>query len=157
MRSCSRSYTNPAASPEFLPTRPIPERNVGLGSLRLECLDDLRRAVAAVGSRFTNRDLVPILDALELLQIRLVVVSCSRRDLGIQDDPTVGVDRLMHFIFELPRRSLLLGQGGVGVGATAVRLVGQLALCSRDRSFPVDAAALRLPASLVQGRCEPAN
>jgi hypothetical protein len=91
--------------------------------LLLQRANDGRRAIAAIGGRFTNRDLVLIFDSLELREVGLIVVSCSRRDFRIQDDPTVGVDRLMDFILELPRGSLLLRQRGIWVGATVVGLV----------------------------------
>ena len=92
--------------------------------LALERANDVRRAVSPIGDRFTDRDLVVLSNTLELREIRLVVVPCSGRHLRIQDDPTVGIDRLMHFVLQLPRRSLLLSQRGVWIGAAAMRLVG---------------------------------
>ena len=102
----------------------IPEWDEGLDSLFFQRLDDLRGAVAAVSNGLLNGQLVPISHPLDLLQVRLIVVSGSGRHLRIQDDPTVGIDRLMDFVFELPRRTLLLSQRGVGIGAAAVRLIG---------------------------------
>jgi len=100
-----------------------PEGDVGSHGLLLQRANDGRRAIAAIGGRFTNRDLVLIFDSLELREVGLIVVPGSGRDFRIQDDPTVGVDRLMDFILELPQGSLLLRQRGIGVGATAVGLV----------------------------------
>jgi len=103
---------------------PIPERNVGLNSLFFQRPNDLRRAIAAVRNGLINRQLVSISDPPDLLQIRLIILSGTGRDLRIQDHPTIGIDRLMDFVFELQRRTLLLSQRRVGIGAAAVRLIG---------------------------------
>jgi hypothetical protein len=50
-----------------------------------------------------DRDLVPVSDTPQLVEVGLVVVSSSGRNLGVQNDATVGVD---------PRRSALLRQRG---------------------------------------------
>ncbi len=67
-------------------------------------------------------------DALELFQIRLTVVYRARRNVRVENDARLGVDRLMHFVFELQGRPILAGQGGVGVRATMVRVVGNFPL-----------------------------
>src|SRR5262249_56509739 len=60
---------------------PIPERDVGLNSRFFQRLDDLRGAISAVSNCLINGQLVPISHPLDLRQIRLVVLSCSGRDL----------------------------------------------------------------------------
>jgi hypothetical protein len=91
--------------------------------LFLQRANDGRRAIAPIGGRFMNRNVVQVFYSLELGEVGLIVVSRSRRDLRNLNYPAVGVDRLMHFILELPRGSLLLSQCGIRVGTTAVGLV----------------------------------
>src|SRR4029079_17140837 len=106
-----------------VPHAAAPQRNVGSRLLTLERANDVRRAVSPIRGRFTNRDLIASSHAFQLREIRLVVMSCSSRHLRIQNDPTVGVDRLMHFILQLPRGSLLLSKRALGIGTTARRTV----------------------------------
>ena len=90
--------------------------------------DDVRRTVATISGHFNNRESASLFDSLELLQIGLVVVPRSGGNVRVQDHAAVGVDALMHFVLELPRCTFLLGQGGVGIGATTVGLIRQFAL-----------------------------
>ena len=92
--------------------------------MALECLDDFRRAVASVSNRFMDGNLILFANAIELFQIRLVVVTAAGRHFSIENDPTVGINCLMHFVFELPGRPLLLGERRIWIGTTAVRLIG---------------------------------
>ena len=45
--------------------------------------------------------LASLFDSLELLQIGLIVVSGSGGDMCVQNNTAVGIDALMHFVFEL--------------------------------------------------------
>src|SRR6476659_5334351 len=82
----------------------IPQRDIRLGSLALEGLDDFRRTVAPISNRFMDRNLILFANPLKLSQIRLVVVPAACRHFSIENDPTVGINCLMHFVFELPGR-----------------------------------------------------
>jgi hypothetical protein len=69
-------------------------------------------------------NLILFANAIELFQIWLVVVTAAGRHFSIENDPTVGINCLMHFVFELPGRPLLLGERRIWIGTTAVRLIG---------------------------------
>ena len=55
-----------------------PEWEIGLDALRLQRPNDGCRAIAAIGNRFTDRDLVAIADTLQLVEVRLVVGAALR-------------------------------------------------------------------------------
>ena len=69
-------------------------------------------------------------DSLQLLKIRLVVVSRSGRDECVQNDAAVSVDTVVHFVLEPPRSPSLLSQCCIGIGTATVRLIGDRA-CDR--------------------------
>ena len=48
-----------------------------------------------IGGRFLDRAAVSLLDAPELLKIRLIVMPPARDDFGIENDAAFGVDRLV--------------------------------------------------------------
>jgi hypothetical protein len=104
-----------------------PEGDVGRRPLLLQLSDDGCRTIAAIRNRFIDPDLVTVFDTPELVEVRLIVMPRSRGDLGVEDDSTVGINTLMHFVSEPSRRSPLLGKCGVRVGATVVRLIGNCA------------------------------
>lgn len=54
-----------------------PEWNEGPPTLLLQRTDDCRRTVTTVRRYFVNREFVAVFDSLQLVEIRLVVVSCS--------------------------------------------------------------------------------
>ena len=91
-----------------VPHSATPQRNEGGRLVALERANNIGRAVSAIRDRLTDRDLVVLSNTLDLLEIRLIVVPCSGRHLRIQDDPTVGINRLMYFVLQLPWCSLLL-------------------------------------------------
>ena len=101
----------------------MPQRNVRLGAFGLQRLEDFGGAIASIRGRFLDGAVASVFDASQLFKIRLVIVSPARSDFSVENDAALGVDRLMHFILELPRGSLLLSQCGIRVGTTAVGLV----------------------------------
>ncbi len=113
-----------------VPHTTAPERDKGLFALLLQGPNDVCRTVAAVRSHLLNCDPVPLLNPLQLLEVGLIVVAGTGRHMGVQDDAAFGLGALVHFVLELLRSPSLLGQGRIGVGATAVSLIRDFA-CRR--------------------------
>lgn len=79
---------------------------------RIVVLADRRRAIAVIDDHFARRDPVLISDTPGSREAGLIVLPGTGRFLRIQDRSTAGVDGVIHFIFELRRNSLDLGQSG---------------------------------------------
>ncbi len=96
-----------------------PQRKVGCYSVFLERANNRRRTVASIGNRFGNIDVVLFSEPLELRQVRLVVMPCTGGDFRIENHTAISVNTLVNLVFKLSRRSSLLGQCRLWIGATA--------------------------------------